>query len=147
MFFFDIKSLYSSSAFSNIAITFLLTHFSRLQTKKRKLMPTPAYSRMMTMLWYCIYIWTWSKKCWWSFKSHRKITQTLIVQLVAFQNLPLITGITGCKIIICSTSSEELFLICYPSMLLYQFLDLQGSIFLFHLHPSFQPPNTMTKKM
>jgi len=31
MFFFDIKSLYSSSAFSNIAITFLLTLFSRLQ--------------------------------------------------------------------------------------------------------------------
>jgi hypothetical protein len=31
MFFFDIKSLYSSSTFSNIAITFLLTLFSRLQ--------------------------------------------------------------------------------------------------------------------
>uniref|UniRef100_A0A0A9FZW7 Uncharacterized protein n=1 Tax=Arundo donax TaxID=35708 RepID=A0A0A9FZW7_ARUDO len=30
MFFFDIRSLYSSSAFSNIAITFLLTLFSRL---------------------------------------------------------------------------------------------------------------------
>ena len=35
MFFFDIKSLYSSSAFSNIAITFLFTLFSSLHSSEK----------------------------------------------------------------------------------------------------------------
>lgn len=36
MFFLDIKSLYSSSAFSNMAMTFLFTLFSRLQQEETK---------------------------------------------------------------------------------------------------------------
>lgn len=36
MFFLDNKSLYSSSAFSNMAITFLFTRFSSLQNKQKK---------------------------------------------------------------------------------------------------------------
>ena len=35
IFFFDIKSLYSSSAFSNIAITFLFTLFSSLHNSEK----------------------------------------------------------------------------------------------------------------
>ena len=50
MFFFEIKSLYSSSAFSNIAMTFLLTLFSRLINTKKDKHVMKVYNIDMSML-------------------------------------------------------------------------------------------------